>query len=64
MIGLVVKLSVDVVSDVDTDVEEIAVVDILLVEPMLVIGEEVVDSLGEVSLIVVKVIVVVGNSVK
>ena len=39
MTGRLVELLVDVVSVVVTAVDEIAVVDILLVEPVLVIGD-------------------------
>ena len=66
--GTLVELSVVVVSVLVRDVEVIAVVDILLVEPEVVIGDVVVfsltavDSLGDVSRTVVYVITVVGDS--
>ena len=60
--GKLVALSVDAVSIVTTEVGEIVVVDIWLVEPVLSGRDTVVDSRGEVLLTVVYVIVVVGSS--
>ena len=60
--GKLVALSVDAVSIVTTEVGEIVVVDIWLVEPVLGVRDTVVDSRGEVLLTVVYVIVVVGSS--